>query len=52
MPVMLLTCETDKCQNKLVPIELETDATQYMCGACMNYITNAVEKPNARTDKK
>ena len=52
MLTMILTCETEKCQNKDLPIEVETDAQQFMCGACMTYITNAVEKPNAGTAKK
>ncbi len=50
MRTVTLTCETDGCQNKDMAIEVETDATQYMCGACMTLITNAVEKTNGSTE--
>lgn len=40
---VILTCETTGCENKDLAIELETDATEYLCGACMVYINNAVE---------
>lgn len=38
-----LTCETKDCENQNIPMVLFTNATQYMCGACGQYITNAVE---------
>lgn len=41
--IVKLTCETAGCQNKDLTIDVETDATQYMCGACMTLISNAVE---------
>lgn len=50
MPVMILTCETDGCQNSGIPLELETDSPNFMCGACMTAITNAVEKTNGSTE--
>ena len=50
MRTVTLICETDGCQNKDMAIEVETDATQYMCGACMTFITNAVEKTNGSTE--
>jgi hypothetical protein len=43
MRLVKLICETDKCENKNVGILLETDATQYLCGACNQFITNAEE---------
>lgn len=46
--IVTLTCETEGCENMAKPIDLLTDATQYMCGACFNLITNVVE--NAGTD--
>ena len=51
MRTVTLTCETDGCQNKNLAIDVETDATQYMCGACMTLITNAVEKNNGSTEE-
>lgn len=38
-----LICETENCISKGNAVELETDATQYMCGACGQFITNAEE---------
>jgi predicted RNA-binding Zn-ribbon protein involved in translation (DUF1610 family) len=38
-----LTCETAGCVAENVPIEMITDATQYLCGACGQFITNAEE---------
>lgn len=49
MKNMKLTCETPGCVAENIAIELETDATQYMCGACGQFITNAEEVPNAGT---
>lgn len=43
MRTMILTCETKGCMAENIAIPLETDATQYMCGACGQFITNAVE---------
>lgn len=45
-----LTCETDNCENKNIPMNLYTNATQYMCGACGQYITNAIEVVEEETD--
>lgn len=50
MRTMILTCETKGCENENLAIELETDASQYLCGACMQFITNASEKPDAGTE--
>ena len=44
-----LTCETDGCSNKDLPIVMTTDATQYMCGACGQFITNVKESADAGT---
>jgi len=49
--IMKLTCETDGCVAKDIAIELITDAEQYMCGACGQFITNAVEVTNG-TDEE
>lgn len=46
MQTMILTCETKDCQNKDLAIELETDSPNFICGACLTLITNAVEKTN------
>jgi predicted RNA-binding Zn-ribbon protein involved in translation (DUF1610 family) len=43
MRKLKLICETETCTSKGNPVELETDATQYMCGACFQLITNAEE---------
>jgi hypothetical protein len=51
MRKVILTCETDGCQNKDVAIEVETDATQYMCGACLTLISNAVEVTNGTPEE-
>lgn len=48
--IVKLTCETEGCQNSGVPIEVETDATEYLCGACMVYISNAEEVTNGSTE--
>lgn len=45
---VLLTCETAGCQNLDIPIEVETEATEYLCGACMVYI-NKAEEANGST---
>jgi len=50
--IVILTCSTDNCQNKDIPIELFTHATEYLCGGCMNLITNAMDKPDDRPAKK
>jgi len=47
--IVILTCETASCQNSGIPIEVETDATEYLCGACMVYI-NKVEESNGSTE--
>lgn len=46
---VILTCETASCQNANIPIEIETDATDYLCGACMIHI-NKVEETNGSTE--
>jgi len=51
MKLIKLTCETPKCQNENLAIEVETDAAQYMCGACMTLITNAVEVDNGTPEE-
>lgn len=43
MTKIKLICETETCPVKGTSVELETDATQYMCGVCSQFITNAVE---------
>jgi hypothetical protein len=48
---MQLTCETKGCAAENVAIELVTDAQQYMCGLCQQFITNAVEVTNG-TDEE
>lgn len=50
--LMALTCETEGCENKGLAIELNTDAQEYLCGACMQFITNAVEVQDAGTETK
>ena len=45
-----LICETKGCENENTPMVLFTNATQYMCGACQEYITNAVEVVEEVTD--
>lgn len=39
--LMKLTCTTVGCSNENIGIELLTEADQYMCGSCMQFITNA-----------
>jgi predicted RNA-binding Zn-ribbon protein involved in translation (DUF1610 family) len=46
-----LTCETETCASKGIGIELETDATQYICGACYQLITNAEEVTDGNTEE-
>lgn len=48
---MKLICETDGCIAKDKPIELITPATQYMCGACGQFITNATELADGPTEE-
>jgi predicted RNA-binding Zn-ribbon protein involved in translation (DUF1610 family) len=43
MAKYVLTCETEKCANEGVGIELETESTAFGCGACGEVITNKVE---------
>ena len=47
--LVIVTCETEGCENSGIPIEIFTDATLYHCGGCNQFMTNAVEK-NAGTD--
>ena len=51
MRIVKLTCETLDCVNQNRAIELPTDATQYMCGACSQFITN-VEEVTDGTDEE
>jgi predicted RNA-binding Zn-ribbon protein involved in translation (DUF1610 family) len=46
-----LICETVNCENKNISIVLETDATQYMCGGCGQFITNAEEVTDGNTEE-
>ena len=48
--IVILTCETDECQNKGIPIELLTHATDYLCGGCLTPITNVVEKTDGSAE--
>ena len=36
----ILTCETDLCANQNIAIELDNSSDVYVCGVCMNEITN------------
>jgi hypothetical protein len=38
-----LTCNTDNCENKDIPINLATDAEMFMCGPCGQEIASVVE---------
>lgn len=49
MREVTLTCKTDGCQNKDLAIVLVTDATQYLCGACGEFITDVKEPGDAGT---
>jgi hypothetical protein len=40
-----LTCNTDKCENKEIAIELATDASLFVCGPCGQPIASVVEIP-------
>jgi hypothetical protein len=51
MRIVTLTCETEGCPNKNLAIDVETDAVQYMCGACMTLITSAVEKTDGPAEE-
>ena len=48
MKTYLLTCNTDKCVNKDIAIELPTDAEQFICGPCSQPITSVVEKTQSK----
>ena len=37
-------CKTQDCQNYDVPVFFAEEADMYVCGACMNEITNKVDK--------
>lgn len=37
---MILTCETEGCGNANIGILFEGSAERYICGVCMNEITN------------
>lgn len=41
--IMILTCETADCGNANIPIPFEGLVDRYICGVCMNEITNKVE---------
>lgn len=51
MRLVKLTCLTENCKNKNLSIQLETDATDYMCGACMQPITD-IEEVTDGTDEE
>jgi hypothetical protein len=38
-----LTCNTDKCINKDIAIQLATEAEQFVCGPCGQPIASVVE---------
>jgi hypothetical protein len=40
-----LTCNTETCPNKDIPIELATEADNFLCGPCMQPIALVVEIP-------
>ena len=40
-----LTCKTENCPNKDIPIELATDADEFICGPCGQSIALVVEIP-------
>jgi hypothetical protein len=41
---IILICETEQCGNANIPITFEGTADRYICGVCMNEITNKVEQ--------
>lgn len=38
--IMILTCETEGCGNANIQISFEGEVDRYICGVCMNEITN------------
>lgn len=42
--MIILTCEIEGCGNANIPISFEGIADRYICGVCMNEITNKVEQ--------
>jgi hypothetical protein len=38
--MIMLTCEIEGCGNANIEIPFEGEADRYMCGVCMNEITN------------
>jgi hypothetical protein len=40
---IILTCETEDCGNANIAIEFEEVVDHYICGVCMNEITNKIE---------
>lgn len=40
---IILTCEVAGCENANIAIPFEGQADRYICGVCMNEITNKVE---------
>jgi hypothetical protein len=42
--IIILTCETEECRNANIAIPFEGDVDHYICGVCMNEITNKVEQ--------
>jgi len=51
MDTYKVICGTDACQNKDVVIEVVTDATQFMCGACGEFITNIAKVSDGPAEK-
>jgi len=42
--IIILTCETEGCDNANIGIALEDPAEKCICGVCMNEITNKIEQ--------
>jgi hypothetical protein len=40
-----LTCKTENCVNKDIPIQFATEAEQFVCGPCGQSIASVVEIP-------
>jgi len=41
--MIILTCEVAECGNANIGIPFEGEADRYLCGVCMNEITNKIE---------
>lgn len=40
---IIVTCETEGCGNANIAVPFEEVVDHYICGVCMNEITNKVE---------